>query len=179
MARLGLQTLQKARDAVGFFKSKVKDSLRQTGVSKSVSRSRKRASGVRIGSMYTFAYWAKWDKTLPTWDKFPLVFPIAHYKDGFLGINLHYLPITVRFKLLKQLMAFQKGGIHEGLTDESKLHLTYDLLKTVVSPKVLKVVIKRYLYKQVRSKRFSYISPLDWKKVVFLPTADWIRGKPY
>ena len=45
-----------------------------------------------VGKMYMFFYDAKYKDTLPFFDIFPLVFPIEFYSEGFLGINLHYLP---------------------------------------------------------------------------------------
>ena len=47
---------------------------------------------VTPGEMYMFYYDAKHKDTLPYWDRFPLVFPFSKVKDGFLGLNLHYLP---------------------------------------------------------------------------------------
>ena len=46
-----------------------------------------------IGKMYLFQYDAKHKKILPYWDRFPLIFPFDYAKDGFYGINLHYLPV--------------------------------------------------------------------------------------
>ena len=41
---------------------------------------------------------------LPYYDRFPLTLPIEQYSDGFLGINLHYLSILMRIRLLDRLM---------------------------------------------------------------------------
>ena len=49
-----------------------------------------------------FFYDPKFKKTLPYYDTFPLVLPLETYNDGFLGINMHYLPIPLRVNLLDQ-----------------------------------------------------------------------------
>ena len=38
-----------------------------------------------------FFYDAKTQDKLPYWDYFPLCIPIKKYKNGFMGLNLHYL----------------------------------------------------------------------------------------
>ena len=57
-------------------------------------------SRVMIGRMYHFFYDPKHKKTLPYYDRFPLIFPFKSVRGGFLGINLHYLPLRLRAKLM-------------------------------------------------------------------------------
>ena len=128
-----------------------------------------------IGSMVFFGYDPKHKKTLPMYDRLPLVIPIEHYKDGFLGINLHYLPPSIRFKFLKELI---KIGSRGSLTDDTRLRLSYSMLKGAASSKMFAPTIHRYLYPHVRTKIMS-VKPTDWKLVVFLPSAKWAKGKPY
>ena len=49
-----------------------------------------------IGRMYFFWYDPKLKDVLPVYDRFPMVFPIERYSDGFLGLNLHYLAMDSR-----------------------------------------------------------------------------------
>ena len=63
-----------------------------------------------IGKMYLFQYKAKWDEKLPYWDMWPLIFPFDYAKDGFYGINLHYLPINDRTNLMIRLIKAQGGS---------------------------------------------------------------------
>ena len=63
-----------------------------------------------IGKMYFFAYDPKMKKTLPMYDRFPLVFPIEPYNDGFLGLNLHYLNPGERQWLLNKLKDFRNNS---------------------------------------------------------------------
>src|SRR4051812_41636100 len=48
--------------------------------------------GVHPGEMIFFMYDAKWKDKLPFFDRFPLIFPVEMYPNGFAGMNLHYLP---------------------------------------------------------------------------------------
>ena len=52
------------------------------------------------GKLNFFFYDPKTKALLPYYDRFPLVLPIGSAAGGFLGINFHYLPITLRVKLL-------------------------------------------------------------------------------
>ena len=54
------------------------------------------------GEMYFYLYDPKLKETLPYYDMFPLVLPFRRLDEGFVGVNLHYLPYAVRFKVLKQ-----------------------------------------------------------------------------
>src|SRR5210317_1545107 len=55
------------------------------------------------GSMYMYFYDAKHKATLPYFDRFPLVFPYASAPGGFMGLNLHYLPLDQRAVLMNAL----------------------------------------------------------------------------
>ena len=59
-----------------------------------------------IGRLYFFKYDPKGKAYLPKYDKFPMVFPIEQYSDGFLGLNLHYLNVNQRRALIDRLMRF-------------------------------------------------------------------------
>mgnify|MGYP003298565434 CR=1 FL=1 len=62
------------------------------------------SSGRRIiGSMQMFFYDPKHKETLPYYDTFPVAFVLSMYDNGFLGINLHYLPLRARATLLTRL----------------------------------------------------------------------------
>lgn len=119
----------------------------------------------KIGNMYMYYYDAKHKETLPYFDRFPLVFPIAKTKDGFLGINLHYLPLQLRAKLMDGLYDIVNN---EKYDESTKLKLSYNILKSAAKFKYFKPCIKRYLTKQLRS-RFLYVYPSEWDMALFLP----------
>ena len=56
-----------------------------------------------VGNMYMFFYDPKTKDTLPYYDSFPLIVVVGPAEGGFYGINLHYLPPTLRAKFLDGL----------------------------------------------------------------------------
>ena len=52
-------------------------------------------TNIRPGRLYLYGYDAKLKKTLPYYDMFPIVFPFAKVAGGFMGINMHYLPLKL------------------------------------------------------------------------------------
>jgi hypothetical protein len=153
----------KADDAVSWYKSKIGDLANQ-------KIEFKKESFPQIGKMYLFAYDAKHKDKLPFFDMFPLIFPIEYYSDGFLGLNLHYLPEGSRQELLNSLSSLSTDNKY---TDNTKLNISYSVLKSAASKfSGYDNCIKRYLLGQVRSS-FSYISPNDWSKAAALPLQKW------
>lgn len=128
-----------------------------------------------IGKMYFYGYDPKYKETLPLYDRLPLVIPIEHYKNGWLGLNLHYLPPRARYKFLQELL---KISGKEKLSKNTKMELSYKLLKGVATNKLFKPTIHRYLSSHVVTP-INEVSADDWEAVVFLPTAKWVKGKPY
>jgi hypothetical protein len=118
-----------------------------------------------VGQMYMFRYDAKWKEELPYWDKFPLVFPFKKIKGGFLGLNMHYLPLTYRAQLMDALYTVTNNQLYNETT---KLKLTYDVLNGVSKFRFFKPTIKHYLTDHMTS-RFLYIYPAEWDMALFLP----------
>jgi hypothetical protein len=147
----------KARSAAGYRKNLVS------------SDERGRDNAI-IGKMYFFAYDPKMKKTLPMYDRFPLVFPIEPYNNGFLGLNLHYLNPGERAWLLNKLKDFRNNNKFNATT---KLKLSYDLLaSTKKLASVSRPCVKRYLFSHVRSK-FIEMEPAEWDKAIGLPVAQF------
>lgn len=117
------------------------------------------------GYLYFFEYDPKHKATLPHYDTFPLVFPWRTLPDGFIGINLHYLPPQDRAALMDQLYTITSN---ERFNDNTKLKLSYDVLRKVASDKYYEPCIHRYLYSHVRSKYYKIPSEY-WNMAVFLP----------
>ena len=116
-----------------------------------------------IGKMYLFSYDPKHKKTLPYYDRFPLIFKVQNVTGGFHGINLHYLPLILRAKLMDALYDLTSNSRYD---ESTKLKLSYDILKGV--SKYYKPTFKMYLNNHVRS-RFLEISSTDWDVALFLP----------
>jgi len=136
------------------------------------NRKQRRATP-EIGKLYFFVYDAKWKKKLPYWDAFPLIFPFEFTKDGFYGINLHYLKPNIRIRILAQLMRFVDDT---SLSDKARLRLSYMVLKSFAGSRFVKPMLKRYLWAHVRSP-FSEVKPSEWEYSLFLPVENF-QKKP-
>ena len=123
-----------------------------------------------FGEMYTFAYDPKHKETLPYYDKFPLIFPINKAKDGFLGLNFHYLPPQMRAQLMDALYGITTNKKYDETT---RLRVSYDLLNSTSKYRFFKPAIKHYLTAQMRSK-LIYVNPAEWDIALFLPTAKFV-----
>ena len=97
------------------------------------------------GRMNLFVYDPKYKKTLPFYDTFPLVLPLETIKGGFMGLNFHYLPYMLRFRLLQRLQKFADGGFKS----TTKIEANYDDVKSIG---LVRPTIKKYLYSQTRSQ---------------------------
>lgn len=164
----GRELASSAKNAIDWFKDKASD------VSKKLSRNQNNVftkdAFPEIGQMYMFAYDPKYKNVLPYYDAYPLVFPIEFYSDGFLGINLHYLPPLARAKLLTNLKDLANNDKYDNST---KLTISYNVLKAhSIQFNGFENCIKRYLFAHVRSS-FHQVSPYDWDKAVLLPLQRW------
>lgn len=125
-----------------------------------------------IGNMYMFFYDPKHKDTLPYYDQFPLVFIVGDAKGGFTGLNLHYLPPTLRAKLLGSLIDLKSNNKYNAST---KLRLSYDVLNNSSKHALFKPCFKQYLTSQVRSQ-FSMVPAAEWEIATFLPMAQWKKS---
>jgi hypothetical protein len=129
-------------------------------------------TNVGIGKMYFAYYDPKHKATLPFYDSFPLIIPIQKYPDGFLGLNLHYLPPTLRAKLLDSLYE----TINNASLDENKrMMINYTILKNVSKHRYFEPCVKRYLGTHFRSK-FLKVPHQNWTPAVFLPVETFEKA---
>jgi hypothetical protein len=119
-----------------------------------------------IGKMYMFFYEPKGKLTLPYYDTFPLIFPIAFQEGGFLGINLHYLPIYLRARLMDALYSTANNDKYD---DTTKLKISYDMLNSASKFSAFSPCVKRYLWDHVVGS-FLYVEPSNWDTALTLPT---------
>lgn len=119
-----------------------------------------------VGSMYMFYYDAKHKATLPYFDRFPLIFPYKKVKGGFMGINLHYLPLTQRAKLMDALYDTANNSRYD---ESTRLNISYNILSKASQFSMFKPCVKHYLTSQLKS-RFLYVYPSEWDIALFLPT---------
>ena len=149
----------KARSAAGYRKNIVNNDKRG-------------ADHAIIGKMYFFYYDPKHKKTLPVYDRFPLVFPIELYSDSVLGLNIHYLSGSERAALMGKLQEFRSNSTYD---ENTRLKMSYSLLASTKSlASEMRPCIKRYLFTQVRSRFIEIISP-EWDKAIQLPVEMFVR----
>jgi hypothetical protein len=121
--------------------------------------------------MYFFYYDPKGKDTLPYYDRFPLVFPIERYSDGFLGLNLHYIHPKQRIILLDKLSEFANNSAYDETT---KLRLSYQMLKSASRIFEKTACMKRYLFKHVESK-FLEINASEWDIAALIPAEYFMK----
>jgi len=122
------------------------------------------------GKMYSFLYVPQnrnKDYKLPYYDMMPLIFMIDSYKDGFLGINLHYLPRDYREVLLNVLV--KTSLTDKNMDEKTRVRLTYNKIKSFSKLKMAVPCIKRYKARNIRSK-IVQIPADEWNLAIHLPT---------
>ncbi len=162
----------RTKDSKKWFEKKVQE-LQMPGRSRILKDSAlDRTTKTLPGSMYMYFYDPKYKKTLPYYDRFPLtIFVEPAGKDGFYGLNLHYLRPDIRAEFLDQLMKTAPNKV----TDKTRLvKMRYSLLQGVRKYKEFKPCFKHYLGKHVKSP-FSRVPMTDWEIAIFLPTEQFVR----
>ena len=146
--------------SVAWFRNKIKEF--GTPTSSDLIRDGKRTSVPTFGLLNMFVYSPKLKDKLPYYDTFPLVLPLEKYSDGFLGINLHYLPIPIRLGLLDQLVDFSNNTKFD---ESTFLRVSYNKVKRIGA---VRPTIHKYLAGYVRS-RFRRIDADEFTIATLLP----------
>lgn len=122
-----------------------------------------------LGRLCMFYYNAETAEKLPYWDRFPLVIPIKFYGNGFLGLNLHYLPHKERAMLMDVLYnLFYENNKH--LNETQQIGISYEFLKSKAKTRLYLPCIKRYKYGSDTFKsKLLILKPDDWQIALFLP----------
>tara|TARA_Y100000034_G_scaffold123061_1_gene169346 strand:+ start:547 stop:1104 length:558 start_codon:yes stop_codon:yes gene_type:complete len=141
-----------------------KDKIKEFGKPKPLDllRDGKRDTKPFYGKLNMFMYDPKHKKKLPYYDTFPLVLPLEKYSDGFLGINMHYLPIPLRIKLLDRLVDFSNNTKFD---ESTRLIVDYSKLKNI---KLIKPTLHRYLAGHTKSD-FRRIDADEFTIATLLP----------
>jgi hypothetical protein len=133
----------------------------QTGVSKSL---RKGDDYIVPGGLYLFRYDPKHKDKLPYYDTLPLVLPFADAPGGFLGINLHYLPYGLRFKLMGALIDL----VADIEDPQSRAQVSWGILNGSSKYAGVSACVKHYLSAQVKSQ-FLDIPNDQWLAAAMMP----------
>ena len=124
------------------------------------------------GRMFMYFYDPKHKKTLPYYDRFPLIFMVEKAKGGFYGINLHYLPHKFRAIFFDRLTDY---ATNERYDISTRLRLSYKLLNSATKLKYFEPCFKHYLSKHVKSKIIE-VPASDWETVLFMPTENFKKS---
>lgn len=133
---------------------------------------------VHLGKMCMFFYDPKTKEKLPYYDRNPLVIPLEVYDDGFLGLNLHYLPPGLRAQLMDAIYnRVFKVSTANDINEKKNYNVSYKLIKALSSigrSRLFKPCTKRYLYSHLRS-RIYILNPEDWDIALYLPNEDFAK----
>lgn len=163
-----------SRQSYEWLKKKVENLRNPLSIANEIARESNRQGGrFNIGGLYFFYYDPKTKDNLPYYDRFPLVLVLERYSDGFLGLNLHYLPVKYRIAFLDKLMTFAQGEAD----DIKRMRVSYDILSASRRYKEFKPCLKRYLHGHVQSKILA-VQPNEWETAVFLPLQQFRKATP-
>ena len=115
-----------------------------------------------VGRLNLFGYNPKLRAKLPYYDIFPLVLPLEPIKGGFMGMNFHYLPPLLRFRLLERMQARASDRRFDSKT---RFEVAYDDVKNI---KIVKPTINKYLYAYCQTG-FLRINADDAAIAIYLP----------
>lgn len=166
----GYKTMSK--DSIAWLQDKIAEIKRPDRIPASINAETfRRKSAFSTGMMYCFFYDPKTKADLPYWDKFPVILVLEKYNDGFLGINLHYLPVNMRMAFMSKLMRFAQLTPED---DIKRMRVSYEILNATKRYAEFRPMLKRYLFSQVRSKMLM-IQPNEWDVAAMLPIQQF-RG---
>lgn len=126
----------------------------------------------RVGDMFHFTYDPKHRKTLPYYDRFPLIIMVKKAPGGFYGLNLHYLPPKLRAIFLDRLTEVANN---KKFDESTRLKINYDLIKGANKYRYFKPCFKHYLTEHVDSKIVK-IDASEWDIAIFLPTENFAKA---
>jgi hypothetical protein len=127
-----------------------------------------------IGAMYFFVYDPKGKDSLPYYDRFPLVIPLKREGDGFMGLNIHYLPLKMRVLFMRKLLPL---AIYNDDDEIKRLRVTYPILDATMRYKEFRPCVRKYLYSHMRS-RILKVEPIEWDVAMHLPIQQFKKAKP-
>ena len=160
-----------SRDSYRWLIKKINELGNPTGIASVIARE-DRSNRFTNGGLYYFYYDPKGKADLPYYDRFPLVLVLEIHKDGFLGLNLHYLPIRERIGLLDNLMEYADLDKNK---DILRMRISYDILNASKRFKQFKPCLKKYLFGHVQS-RILAVQPNEWDIASMLPLQQFRKA---
>lgn len=163
-----LQTM--SRDSLRWIQGKIDQLSGRSNIASQISRESSRfVNNFQLGGLYFFYYDPKTKAELPYYDRFPLVIPLQRYPDGFLGLNLHYLPMNYRLAFLDKLLDLAELNSNDEI---ARVRISYDILTASKRFREFKPCIKQYLTTNIQSKIIA-VQPNEWDIAAFLPVQQF------
>ena len=125
-----------------------------------------------VGRMFMYFYDPKHKKTLPFYDRFPLILMVDKAPGGFYGLNLHYLDPILRAAFFDRLLGFANNKKYDKTT---RLRLSYDMLKATSKLKEFEPCFKHYLTSNIKSQ-ITEVPASEWEVAIFLPTEQFTKS---
>jgi len=161
-------------DSLSWMKKKIQEIRSPSSIAMGIAREKSRqTSTFKLGRLYCFYYDPKGKNELPYYDRFPMVLVLDRYEDGFLGLNLHYLPYRYRVAFLKKLLDY---AVLDKDDEIQRLRVTYDILTASRRLREFQPCIKRYLFSQIKSRLLT-IQPNEWEIASLLPLQQFKKAK--
>ena len=127
------------------------------------------------GMMNLFWYKPLNAKRLKYYDLYPLVIPFKKHRNGFTGLNFHYLSVPMRMNLLERLSAFEDSGtLYSLYVNDIDQLLAFEWME-VTGMKGIKPIVRRYLANYVYSN-FLKIGLEDMVVASLLPVERFYTG---
>lgn len=130
------------------------------------------------GRVFMYGYDPKHAKTLDYYDTFPLVIPVKVVKDGFYGINLHYLHPYDRARLFDRMRDFMLQEVDEnkpGSKVRTRFIVSYNKLNDNMKFRYFKPAYKMYLNSQIKTI-MMLVPPKFWEVALFMPTENFQKA---
>jgi len=164
-----------SKDSLSWMKKKIQEIRSPASMALGMAREKSRQTNTfKLGQLYCFYYDPKGKDDLPYYDIFPMVLVLDRYEDGFLGLNLHYLPYRYRVAFLKKLMDYAVLNKDDEI---KRLRVTYDILTTSRRLREFQPCLKRYLFGHIKSRLLT-IQPNEWEVATLLPLQQFRKAKP-
>ena len=151
-------------DYIRGIKGESKDLLDPIQQIHSTGRDIPRSIRLSEGHLYLFTYNPVTKRKLPYYDTLPLVLMLERKKDGFFGVNLHYLDPRLRSAMLNRLIDSRL----QKTEDFARIRVDYEYLKD--KPQYLPLVpcYKYYRFNRISSKVVE-IEFEDWSTIAAMP----------
>lgn len=156
--------------SIAWFRTKLSQFQLQPGDKRLLKDKDRFARRIIPGHIYMYVY-DPITEGLPVFDRFPLTFVFNVTKDGWTGLNFHYLPVKFRVIMLDRMMSNLSNTKYDETT---RIKLNWQLLSNVSKYPMAQPAVKRYLKSQVKSRVIQV--PVDDAKIAIMLPVEHFSG---